>query len=534
MESEAYILFMLKGFGIPNLISYGKSGKYNILVEELLGPSLNDILKLRKIKNGFPIKDICMIAIQGLDRLEFIHSKNIIHRDIKPHNFLIGKKNESIIYLIDFGFARKYKSSRTGKFIKFTNLGKLFGSMAFSSINANSGYEQSRRDDLESFGYMLIYLAKKNLPWMDIGIMKNKREEVNEVCKIKKHIKIEKICEGLPEEFIYYIKYCRKLKFEIKPNYDYLRNLFTLILMKENQKNDLQFFWINKRNANSAKKNYENYQIMKAGTHKRLYTSVKNSLEKKRSGEINTLKSNNSKDKDSLEKINDILKNKKEIQNKNRIYINLEKKSLNDKTKVSIKHSITDNIISAKPSKIFRIKEKNLYKNLKINDSSYYSKNQNKILKVMIQKKISDYSGLKNSSNVSNQNLNNIIIENYFNFHNTVNNYHIKKVNINNISKTNYYNKYTKQIPYHNFTNKINSDINYKPKFKNLGNKNKTDFSLLNDKNNSIRVHDNKTKLENYTAYTCKRDKKNSRVHAYKNIFGNYTSFTFQNDKKYF
>ena len=98
LESEAYILFTLKGFGIPNLISYGKSGKYNILVEELLGPSLNDILKLRKIKNGFPIKDICMIAIQGLDRLEFIHSKNIIHRDIKPHNFLIGKKMK-VLYI---------------------------------------------------------------------------------------------------------------------------------------------------------------------------------------------------------------------------------------------------------------------------------------------------------------------------------------------------------------------------------------------------------------------------------------------------
>ena len=242
LESEAFILFTLKGFGIPNIISYGKNKKYNILVEELLGPSLNDILNLKKIKNGFPIKDICMIAIQGLDRLEFIHSKNIIHRDIKPNNFLIGRKDESIIYLIDFGFARKYKSSRTGKFVKFTNVGKLFGSIAFSSINANSGYEQSIRDDLESFGYMLIYLAKKYLPWMNIRKMINKTKQAIEVCKIKKLIKIEKICEGLPEEFIDYIKYCRKLEFENKPNYDYLRNLFTLILMKENQKNDLQIF----------------------------------------------------------------------------------------------------------------------------------------------------------------------------------------------------------------------------------------------------------------------------------------------------
>jgi len=137
LESEAYILFNLKGFGIPNIISYGKSGKYNILVEELLGPSLEDISKLKQVKNGFPIKDVCMIALQGLDRLEYIHSKNIIHRDIKPHNFLIGRKDTTIIYLIDFGLAKKYKSSRTGKFIKFTNVRRLYGSVAYSSINSN-------------------------------------------------------------------------------------------------------------------------------------------------------------------------------------------------------------------------------------------------------------------------------------------------------------------------------------------------------------------------------------------------------------
>jgi len=99
LESEAYILFRLKGLGIPNLISFGKKGKYNILVEELLGPSLKDNSKLKQAKNGFPIKDICMIALQGLDRLEYIHSKNIIHRDIKPHNFLNGRKDITIIYL---------------------------------------------------------------------------------------------------------------------------------------------------------------------------------------------------------------------------------------------------------------------------------------------------------------------------------------------------------------------------------------------------------------------------------------------------
>ena len=281
LESEAYLLFYLKGFGIPNLISYGKSGKYNILVEELLGPSLADISQLKQIKNGFPIKDVCMIALQGLDRLEYIHSKNIIHRDIKPHNFLVERKDLKIIYLIDFGIAKKYKSSRTGKFIKFTNLGRLIGSIAFSSINANSGYEQSRRDDLESFGYMLICLAKKCLPWIKLEIKKTPEKKAIEALKLKKSIKLEKVCEGLPEEFIDYIKYCRKLEFEQEPNYDYLRNLFILILIKENQKNDLNFFWINKNNAKLITKNYENNSINKRDIHKRLYNSVKKIFRKK-------------------------------------------------------------------------------------------------------------------------------------------------------------------------------------------------------------------------------------------------------------
>ena len=148
------------------------------------------------------------------------------------------------------------------------------------------------------------------------------------------------------------------------------------------------------------------------------------------------------------------------------------------------------------------------YKNQKQKDSSYYSKNQTKIKKIMSLRAISGYSGLKNNSNVSNQNINNTIIKNYFNFNNTINNYQIKKANINNISKTSYCNnKFVEKILYNNYINKMNIEINYKPKYKVLGNKNKTTLSLRNHK-------------------------KNMRVHDYKTLFGNYTSFIFQNSKK--
>ena len=157
LEAEAFFLFNLKGFGIPKIISFGKNNFYNILVEELLGFSLYHLRNLKKNIN-MKIKNTCMIALQALDRLEYIHSKNIIHRDIKPNNFMIGTKNKEVIYLIDFGFARKYKSSRTGKHIKYRFVKVIFGSLYYLSINGNKGYELSRKDDLESLGYSLIDL----------------------------------------------------------------------------------------------------------------------------------------------------------------------------------------------------------------------------------------------------------------------------------------------------------------------------------------------------------------------------------------
>ena len=490
LESEAYILFNLKGIGIPNIISYGKNKKYNILVEELLGPTLNDLSNLKQINKGFPIKDICMIALQGLDRLEFIHSKNIIHRDIKPHNFLIGRKDEKIVYLIDFGFAKKYRSSRTGKFIKFTKLGRLFGSLAFSSINANAGYEQSRRDDLESFGYMLIYLIKKYLPWMELGVMKNKKEEANETFKLKKGIKLEKVCEGIPEEFKDYIKYCQKLEFEQDPNYDYLRNLFVLILIKENQKNDLNFFWINKKNAKSVTKNYENNSIKKRDTHKRLYNSVKKSLEKKRKESNNSiLKLDNSKPNNSLNKVKGIQKQKTEsqIQKLNLTNGHSEKKRLiNSKDQISIKNYKTDkNIISEKNLAypiIYTQKYNTCLKNQKLNNFikrsvlNFHSKNYLEKPKIKKMLKISDNTGMHNYFNISNQNINNTTNCKNYSSRNIIINHNcdFNKIGVYTPSNNSYYNL----IP----------DIHYRLKFKNIS------------------TPDNKSRFEKYSLYTYRNN----------------------------
>ena len=260
LESEAYFLFNLQGFGIPKFITYGKRNNYNILIEELLGKSILSLWNFKN-KKELKLKNTCMLALQIIERLEFIHSKNVIHRDIKPNNFIIGRKNPEIIYLIDFGFARKYKSSRTGKHIKFGRVKNSFGSEKYSSINSNKFYEQSRRDDLESLGYMLIFLLTNNLPWLIyVKILSLSHIEIfKKILIVKMSTKPEVLCKGLPNEFSDYIKYCRNLEFEEDPNYSYLKGLFTSILIKNHLKNDLIFFWIKKLKIDDHYKTHSQY-----------------------------------------------------------------------------------------------------------------------------------------------------------------------------------------------------------------------------------------------------------------------------------
>ena len=299
LESEAFFLMNLKGFGIPKIITYGHYFKYNVLIEELLGKSIENIYDIKKYDN-FSIKDVCMIALQSLDRLEYIHSKFIIHRDIKPQNFVIGRNDPDVIYLIDFGLSRKYRSSRTNKHIKFKNLKLTYGSLRYLSINGNCGYEQSRRDDLESLGYMLIYLSTGTLPWIlfeseNIDVVK----KYLRTHKLKKKLTAEKLCEDLPEEMAQYINYCRKLLFEEDPNYKFLRSLFENILINIQQKNDLKFSWIPEILYRNTKENRRNESKNKtveersASPHMRIYNNIKNNIEKIRSSKsLNKIKQN--------------------------------------------------------------------------------------------------------------------------------------------------------------------------------------------------------------------------------------------------
>ena len=243
LKSEAFNIFSLQGFGIIKFISFGHSKDFNVLVEPLLGETLYSLfLRLRK---NFTLKDICLIAIQTLERIEHIHSKGYLHGDIKPENFVIGIDDQRIIYVIDFGLSKKYRSDRTGNHIQFCVTKKMNGTARYASTNSLRGVEISRRDDLESLAYMLLYFLMKKLPWQ--GIRANTlQNRYKKIYYMKKKLINDETFLSLPKEIQEFYKDIKKLKFEEKPNYNKLKEYFRILLNKNELNEDGNFSWINK------------------------------------------------------------------------------------------------------------------------------------------------------------------------------------------------------------------------------------------------------------------------------------------------
>jgi len=277
LESECYALFSLRSIGIPKVLTFGYNKEYDILIMPLLGKTLLNIFESKNLNYEF--KDICLIAIQIIERIQWVHCRKIIHRDIKPDNFLIGLTDPHIIYLIDFGLSKKYQSSTTGKHIKYTKLKKFIGTPLFGSVNALMCMEQSRKDDLESIGYMLIYFMKGRLPWQGLKV-DNKRISYLKIGQMKKNILPEVLCENLPSEFRDYMKYVRNLKFEETPNYSYLRNLFVQLMRKQGFEEGTIFFsWINLSNTNIRLLKRQINLSKKSSSRKRVINRIMSSLE---------------------------------------------------------------------------------------------------------------------------------------------------------------------------------------------------------------------------------------------------------------
>ncbi|CAH1405222.1 unnamed protein product [Nezara viridula] len=239
---ESKLYKVLQGcIGIPHIRWYGIERDYNVLVMELLGPSLEDLFNF--CSRRFTIKTVLMLADQMIKLIETIHEKAFIHRDIKPDNFLMGiGRHCNQLYLIDFGLAKKYRDMRTRLHISYREDKNLTGTARYASINAHLGIEQSRRDDMESLGYVMMYFNRGSLPWQGLKAA-TKKQKYEKISEKKMSTPVDSLCKDFPAEFGMYLNYCRGLKFEEAPDYMYLRQLFSILFRTLNHKYDYMFDW---------------------------------------------------------------------------------------------------------------------------------------------------------------------------------------------------------------------------------------------------------------------------------------------------
>ena len=284
LESEASIMNYLKGPNIPFVKSYGTSGNYNILIMQLMGKSLEELFKEKKM---FSLKTVCLLGYQMITILEYIHNKHIIHRDIKPDNFVMGLNDLSkILYLLDFGLAKKYRSNVTLVQYPLINKKKLTGTPRYASINALRGFEQSRRDDLESVGYVLMYFLRGGLPWQGMH-GKNKEDRYKNILQKKIDTSPYDLCKGFPEEFAKYIEYTRNMEYIEQPKYDTLREYFINIIQRENEDFDYIYDWSTEEEKKLRRKEYlEELKTKKnikniSSTERMHISSIKNGKETK-------------------------------------------------------------------------------------------------------------------------------------------------------------------------------------------------------------------------------------------------------------
>eukprot|EP00747_Dinoflagellata_sp_TGD_P166605 gnl/TRDRNA2_/TRDRNA2_189643_c0_seq1.p1 gnl/TRDRNA2_/TRDRNA2_189643_c0~~gnl/TRDRNA2_/TRDRNA2_189643_c0_seq1.p1 ORF type:complete len:347 (+),score=66.81 gnl/TRDRNA2_/TRDRNA2_189643_c0_seq1:147-1187(+) len=242
LEHEAHLLNYLKTpvqqQGFVDCLYFGREGSFNVLVMELLSKSLED--RVQGCNGKFNVKTTALIGEQIMHRIEFLHSKGYVHRDIKPENFMFGVKGKAHhIYLIDFGLSKKYFDKVHCPLKSKLN---LTGTARYASINAHRGLEQSRRDDLEAIGHMLLYFLRSALPWSGLEA-KTKQEKYRKIKEKKEEVPLAELCTGFPGEFQQYLEYARHLQFKDKPDYQFLRGLFQAVRQREGNPKDHEYEW---------------------------------------------------------------------------------------------------------------------------------------------------------------------------------------------------------------------------------------------------------------------------------------------------
>lgn len=264
LYNENTILLKLKNLeGVPINKLFIEGKDQDLLILPLYEETLRD---LHNRLGSINLKSVLILALELVDILENVHSKNIIHLDLKPENIMVGSNDSTFlkqIFLIDYGLSKLYIDEITQKHITMENKSLFEGTLSYSSLNCHMGLSLSRRDDLESLGYILIEMLKGSLPWQHIHEV-NIEERFNIVKKMKEEMKIEKLCKGIPKGFCDYFKYVKNMKFEEKPDYNYLKEIFHVI-MREYRYIDIDrtkiYEWIQKENDSTIDSDEEVKEI---------------------------------------------------------------------------------------------------------------------------------------------------------------------------------------------------------------------------------------------------------------------------------
>ena len=243
------------GIGIPRIFKYRQGQKHNYLIMELLGKSIEKLFS--ENDKCFTYKTIFQIGYQMIERIQYVHYKGYIHRDIKPGNFVIGRgEKNKIIYIIDFGLSKRYIDLETNKHIPYKEGKGLTGTARYVSLFTHYGIEQARRDDIESIAYNLIYFAKGKLPWQGVKT-KNKKEKHKKIMESKLANTPGILCMGLPDELEKLLNYSRKLEFEEEPDYKGIKIMFKNYIMNNGDTMNMEFEWNQNKSEESKEEEEE-------------------------------------------------------------------------------------------------------------------------------------------------------------------------------------------------------------------------------------------------------------------------------------
>ena len=312
---EAKLLKSIPSTGIPVMHWFGIAGEYNAMVMDLLGQNLEDLYNY--CAKNFSLKTIIMIIIQMIERLKHVHDNHYIHRDIKPENFLIGKENtEKTIYLIDFGLAKRYRDEYTQIHIPLKENRNLTGTARYASCNAHNGLEQSRRDDMESIAYVILYFFRKKLPWQGLKC-KDKNEKHAKIKEIKMSMTPEKLFEGLPKEFADYLTMVKKLGFEDEPTYKNYIQMFTRLFKAKEFEMDYIYDWVTVKNNTNVLKDaslVQSEEMSQKNEDRKINSTIEpnnGNPENEPKNMINEIKDENNNDEDGIGKKKGKNKNEK-------------------------------------------------------------------------------------------------------------------------------------------------------------------------------------------------------------------------------